>query len=669
MPKLRKLERKVKMRGPQVRSFQFDRASSNEEERTMEISFSSETRDVVRWFGIEVLGHGAGEVRMDRINSAGPLLMDHNSRDQIGVIEKAWIDEQTRMGRALVRFGKSTRAQEIWQDVQDGIRANVSFAYDVQRFILEEEGKNGQPDVLRAVDWEPLEISIVSIPADVSVGVGRSMEYGEAREIDIYTTVVEPKKGERTMEKCIHCGRDLEGGACTCPRHLELGQKRQAPIAPAAPAGGAEDALRKKERSRISEIQAVGEAFRQVPGVTDLVRQFVDNGDSVEACQAAILSKMRVNPTGLPAPAAVDLNEREDSEYSLRNAILCALGENEDSRGLEMEVSDEIGKQLGRSTGGIFVPLSLRAPGQVPMQRAPANTLTSGSGGAVVDTTLMPLVDILRNKMMVRSMGAQVLSGLTGNVTFPKQIAAAVLAWVAENPGANVGETDLASFFGTVALSPKSAQATMAVTRQQLQQSSLDMEGLLRNDLGVTGALGVDLAALAGTGASNQPLGILNTSGIGLVSLGTDGALPTYLDIVAMESEVAIDNADLGSLGYLTNAGVRGRLKITEKFSGTTGTPVWEKGSVTGFGEMNGYKAGATNQVPNTLTKGIGTNLNAILFGNWNDLVIGEFGVIEIIVDPYTLKKQGMVELTSFLMVDVCCRRPESFSAIKDAIK
>jgi len=661
-PNLRKLARTVKMQGPQLRVLNFDRQTLNEENRTIELSFSSETRDVVRWFGIEVLGHNPDEVRLKRINSAGPLLMDHNTRDQVGVIEKAWIDEKTRKGRALVRFGKSARAQEIWQDVLDEIRVNVSFAYDVFRFILEEEGKNGQPDVLRAVDWEPLEVSIVSVPADISVGLGRSMGYGDPREIEIYTAEPLPEERRTTMKRCAACGHEHDQD--TCPRCQGRGMSPNPPPAPNAPVVNAEQE-RATERKRINEIQAVGRAFQTVAGVDELARQFVDNGASVEAFQAAVLDKMRAKPASLPEPPNVQLSDREDQEYSVRNAILLALGER--SGGIELEVHQTVEKKLGRSSSGVFIPLSLRGRAQRDPVATASSTLSAAAGGNLVDTSMMPLIEILRNKMMTRALGARVLSGLVGNLSFPKQVASAVLSWMAENSGTNVSESDLSAFLGAIAMGPKSAQATTAVTRQMLAQGSEDIEMLIRDDLAAVNALGLDYASIAGTGSNNQPRGILNTSGIGSVVGGTNGLAPGWSHIVDLETEVAVDNADAGTLAYLTNPKARGKLKQTEKANGTAQF-IWEKGTG-GFGELNGYRAAATNQVPSNLDKGSSSGVcSAIIYGNWTDLMIGEWGVLEIIADPFTLKKQGLIELTSFMMADVAVRRAQSFAAMKDAL-
>lgn len=670
--KLRKLARTVKTQGPQVRAFRFDRSTLNSEERTVELSFSSETRDVVRWFGIEVLGHDPGEVRLERINTGGPVLVDHKG-DQVGVVERAWIDEKTRKGRALVRFSQSARGEEVFKDVVDGIRQNVSFAYDVYRYILEEEGKNGAPDVLRAVDWEVLEISIVSMPADITVGVGRSTDY-QPREIEIFQYEKEVSnndherdKGGKQEMKCDKCGAELVDGKC-----LMCDGRSHAPAGGGAQVNAAEE--RSKERKRIQEIQALTGTLRGKlkagKDLEDLSRKFIDEGGSVEDFSVAVLRTVTPNlENTLPSAADVVLNERETSQYSVLRGIMSSLGEGE--AGFEMEVSQEISRKLGRGTTGLFVPTSLRSGVQgVPGMRAPvAGAAVAGAnaaGGYTVPTELQPIIEALYGKMLLRKMGAQTMTGLSGNIPFPKELALPALQWFAENGGDDITETDLSNYFGQIALSPKQAGATLTYSRMFLQQTSLSAEAFFRNRLALIGALGLDKAGIQGTGANNQPRGILSTSGIGLVAAGDNGAVPTWENIVALETDVAVDNADFGSLGYLTTPEMRGKLKTVLKAAAAGSSFIWEKGSGE-FGEMNGYKAGATTQVPNDLVKGTsGAVCSAIIYGNFNEVVVGEYGALEIIADPFRLKKQGLIEITSNLLADVLVLRAAAFAAMKD---
>ena len=154
-----------------VRNYVVDDFKVDMEKRTVELSFSSET-EVGRWFGVEVLDHSQGAIDFSRLNTRAPFLMDHNSRDQVGVVENAWLDQSQRKGRALVRLSKSARGEEILQDIDDLIRTNISVGYTIQKAILKEQREHD--DVYLITEWQPYEISLVSIPADTNVGVGRS---------------------------------------------------------------------------------------------------------------------------------------------------------------------------------------------------------------------------------------------------------------------------------------------------------------------------------------------------------------------------------------------------------------------------------------------------------------------------------------------------------------
>ena len=172
--------RKLKT-GTLHRAATFERASVDEQARTVELAFSSEA-PVARWFGAEVLDHSPASIRMDRIRNSGPVLLDHDTSRHIGVVQSVEIG-QDRVGRAVVRFGKSAAAQEAFQDVVDGIRQHISVGYRVHKMVLER--KEEDEETCRATDWEPLEISLVAVPADATVGVGRAAPEPDAFETEI----------------------------------------------------------------------------------------------------------------------------------------------------------------------------------------------------------------------------------------------------------------------------------------------------------------------------------------------------------------------------------------------------------------------------------------------------------------------------------------------------
>jgi HK97 family phage major capsid protein len=272
------------------------------------------------------------------------------------------------------------------------------------------------------------------------------------------------------------------------------------------------------------------------------------------------------------------------------------------------------------------------------------------------------LIELLRNALQVVRLGAKVITGLVGPVLFPKQLTAGTLTWVSETPGSDVSDSDLTT--GSASLSPKTAQASTSFSRQLLQQASLSVEQLVRDDLVRISAEGIDKAAIQGTGTL-QPLGVLATAGIGVVEIGTDGGYPTLGHLFDLEAKTFIANVRGESYGLLTTPGVRSYLRKTLKIPGSTfAIFIWDESRPD---ECVGYRALVSNNVPSTLVKGTKSDCHAIIFGDWSELTIGEWGVIDLIVDPYRLKKQGIIEVTSFCMVDVAIRHPEAFAVIKDA--
>ena len=600
------------------RSAKFDRAAIDQAARTVALSFSSEA-PVERWFGAEILDHSASSIRLGRINDAGPLLMDHDPECQVGVIEDVTVG-QDRVGRALVRFGKSEDAEAAYQDVCDGIRQHVSVGYRVHKMILEAKSDSGE--TYRATDWEPLEISIVAIPADTSVGIGRSATGAEAFETQIEDTrsLIEPQPIQ--------------------PKETAMNEEERK----ALEATFRNDAA-KAERARTNEIAALGEAHIKRGG-DKLAMQFIREGKSVEEFRAALLDQAaKEQPTD-----TVTLNNREAQSYSYVRAIAAALARSEGQNvsGFEVDISQEIERGIPanyKRNGGIFVPTQVRSA----ISEALYNT--SGKGASTVFTQAGEFIDLLRNASVAVRLGARVLNGLTGPVSFPTQSSGATAYWMAENSGTNVTASNAG--LGAVALAPKTLQGTTAFSRQLMAQSSIDVETFIRQDLATAHALAWDLAVLHGTGSDNQPTGIYAASNVNAKAMG---GVPTFGKLIDMVTEVLKDNALAGSLAWATTPGMAGKLAQTVVAASTDTRMVWD--GKLDAGTLCGYGAFASNQVSSTL---VGGAEHGIIFGNWSDCLIGNFGALELVVDPYALKKQGMIEVTSFQLCDIALRHPESF--------
>jgi HK97 family phage major capsid protein len=248
----------------------------------------------------------------------------------------------------------------------------------------------------------------------------------------------------------------------------------------------------------------------------------------------------------------------------------------------------------------------------------------------------------------------------TGNLDIPRNDADAAAVWEGENDA----NAETSPTFDRIQLSPNRLGAFTDISKQVMVQSSIDMENFIRRRLNFAIAKALDYAALNGSGSGNQPLGILGTSGIGSVVGGTNGATPDWADIVDLESALTTDNADLGRLGYLTTPGVRGYLKKTLLDAGS-GQFIWPQNAT----EINGYNVGTSTQVPSDLTKGSATAIcHAIIFGNWEDLIIAQWGGLDIVVDPYSGSKNALVTLVVNSWWDTAVRHPESFAAMKDAL-
>lgn len=601
------------------RSFELKRDGINDEKRTVELAFSSET-PVERYFGTEVLDHNASSVDLSRLNKGGALLVDHSTRDQIGVVENARIDSD-KIGRATVRFGKSARANEIFQDVKDGIRSLVSVGYRINKMVTETDDKD--VETLRATSWTPLEISLVSIPADASVGIGRAEE-------KTFTTQIELKP-----MRILHSPEGADGGTAAVTT----------PPAQAVNVTEIRADAAKANNLRCKEINAIADkAVARCPEVATMARAAVENGDSVEAFRTAAFEKLSGAKPLAVSSVEVLTDARDLKKYSLSRAILAAA--KGDTSGFEFDVSQDIAKLRGKEAKGFYIPTEI-------LQQRALSVNTATAGGFLVGTELKSgeLIELLRNRTVVENMGCRRMAGLVGNVAIPKIAGAATAYWLPET--GTVTESDQS--FGQLVLTPHRLVVDTAFSKELLAQNAVSTEAIVRDDINRVSNIALDLAALAGTGNAGQPLGVLNTPN--LSTAVTFSAAATWAKILTFETNVATNNADLGSIGWIVSPGTRGKWKnITKVASSQYSNFLWDNGE-NGEGQVNGYRALVTNQVPS----------NKVFYGNWNDLILASWAGIDVVVDPYSLKKSGQIEITMTQWADVGVRHPVSFCVSTDS--
>jgi HK97 family phage major capsid protein len=604
-------------------------------DRTVQIAFSSET-PVKRSFGYEVLDHSVSAIDLSRLLSGAPLLLEHDTDVQIGVVEAVEIGAD-RIARAIVRFSKSQQAEEIYQDVLDLIRRNVSVAYEILE--AKRTGTRDDQPVFTITKWSPYELSIVSVPADYTVGVGRSME---TVETEIVVTQQEPSTESTpeaaTLESVVAQTEEVRTESDTSE------VQTQTTVIEIIEVTKSERKMTDKNKD-ISEMLEIGKRHNKL----DEAMKFVSEGKTLDEFRSHVLSTpaSAINAT---QGAEIGLTDKETRGYDLAKAIMAQGSRNWKDAGFEREVSEAVEKKLGRSARGFFIPEEV-------LKRA-FNKGNKAEGGQLVDTTLdtASFVSLLHEKLVVAEMGATYKSGLVGDLEIPTEASDVDAFWVSE--GADYGDTT--STFDSFFLKNKSIGASTLLTRTIQKQSSMNIESFVMSRLANKIARGIDYAALFGNGQNGQPLGLLNQAGINILSLGANGAKLTWADIIALETEVAANNADIGSLGYVTNARVRGALKSTTKVAEYP-EYIWSIAD-----QLNGYKAMASNQIPGNLSKGTGTDLSAMIFGNWSDLWIGAWGGLDMIVDPYSRSKSGSLVVTAMQDIDVAVARPQSFAAYKD---
>ena len=578
------------------RTLDLSRASYiDEENRRVRIGVSSE-EPVERDFGMEIISHAEEDIDTSFIGSGrSPLLLDHDMTKQIGVVERYEIDTSEKSAKAIVRFGRSELSEEIFQDVKDGIRQNISVGYKIDGMERVRTDKEDKP--MYRVKTTPLEVSVVSIPADASeaVGVGRS----ENKQTIKVNTMTDEVKNE-----------------------INLDEVREQTVAEA------------KEEFQRNSKEIIDLATKH--NRRDLADKAIQDGNSVEEFRGILLDNIS-NDKPLET-AEIGMTKKEVRKFSIMKAIN-ALANPSDRKAqrdaeFEFECSEQAAKHYGRTAQGIMLPPEV-------LSNWNTRDLNASDDAGLIgqDFRAGSFIDALRNASSVMPLATN-LNGLSGDVKIPKKTTASTAQFISSEGGAS-GESEMV--IGSVTMSPKTLGVHTDVTRQLMIQSSLDVENLIRDDLAKGMASAIDNGALEGSGSSGNPTGITNTSGINTVSLSS-AAAPTFAEMVSIETAVAVDNALLGDLAYIIHPTNYGTLKTTAKDSGS-GLFVAENNQVNGYPVVVSAQLSANNYV----------------FGNFNDLLIGFFGGLDITVDPFTNSTSGTVRIVALQSVDIAVRHAVSF--------
>jgi len=619
------------------RSVEIADRSIDEDARTVEIAFSSE-QVVDRWYGTETLGHEAENVRLDRINNGGAFLMEHDRSDQIGVVERAWIDDDKK-GRAVVKFSKSARAEEIFQDVKDGIRRLVSVGYRIHEEVSEK--LSGGREAVTATDWEPYELSLVSIPADDSVGVGRTME--DPTDKPKSTNKMSDKKTEKTAPE-------------TATRSVEVINE-----APKVDVKAERENAIKAERARIDSINGIAEASKTRGLALDANKAIRDGMSSQEFQDTAFRQLTEKHTDYTPANNLSRGEQRDMGKFNLARALRSCIG-SEKLDGIEREIISEGFKEAKES--GINESRGIMLPGFFVKRDMTATGGTGGDqGGMTIETQKAGLLDDFYNQSVMRELGATVMTGLVGNLDIPRLVAGTDPSGKSENATAD----EIAPTTEDLNLSPNRLPGFVNISKQLLMQSSSAIEAVVRSSVTAQMLAVQEKAFFHGTG-TNEAEGIAGTSGIGAVEGGTHGAAPSYAHLIALRKAVGAQNALNGSIAYASNTDIEAKLMETPKqTSGVEGNFILGDST---DARLVGHRARFTNAIASDLNKGTSTSVcSAIFFGNFSDYFIGYWsGLMLDLVSDATLATQGKLRLVGETYYDGGVQRPKSFAAMLDAL-
>lgn len=610
------------------------RIERTDEQALLTFPASSE-EPVDRWYGVEVLSHERGAVRLARATrGAMPLLFNHNIDDPIGVVTGARIEKSRLMVDA--QLFKTGRADEVRTMIEGGLR-NVSLAYRINTI---EQDKQAERFIV--TDWEPYEVSIVTVPADPSVGIGRGAETEyEVRMVRASNQAPsaatrEASMAEENKETAVVAVEDVPQE--TKHKIDEFKGKRGLEV----------EAERKRAIENLAKANKIADSVRHA---------WIEQGYSLEQVSKDLLQILEERGRTNPQPVTrLGLSAGEAERFSLVRAIKACAGKSwQKDAPYELEVSRAVAQKLGKIAEDqkFYVPFEVMQRSVDLLQadqmrqllglgRRDLTVATAGAGGFLVETQNVGFIDMLRSRSVAFRMGATRLSGLQGSITIPRQSAAATAVWLA-NEASTITESQ--QTFVQVAMSPKNVGAYTEISRQLLLQSSPGAEGIVTSDLSAVVALAADLAVLNGSGASGQPTGIINTAGIG----GVTGTSLAFAGILEFQSDVAGSNVMPSRGGYVTTPAVASLLMQRVKFTNTA-SPLWE-GNLWD-GQMVGYAAMSSTQVPSA----------NMIYGDWSEVVVGEWGVLEIEVNPYANFQAGIIGVRAIYSMDVGVRRPFAFS-------
>ena len=639
------------------------RAGEDEAGRKLyELSFSSEF-PYDRYFGTEILGHSKGEADLQRLNKGAGVFVDQHGAwggVRVGRVMKAWLDEEKKRCRAIIRFSRTTVGQDAEREVEDGDLVGCSAGYKIRSMdLVSADSKKGNTYRCK---WEAWEITLTGLAVDPTVGVGRSDDRNETYDVEV-------TEAEASTEETEMRGRTLgptQGRLEEAPERA-AGGAATSTVEVQGRGEGKELGYFEREGEKIIKLGRSHNMPEKIPG-------WLEKRATAAQVNDEIMEAYRTGSVKQPsAESIVDAPLKDRKRYSYRKALELAVRQVDPKQGktddfsLESDYSREIEKKLPsgieRHAGGVFMPTRVFDvdPEQAELSRMAAarefyasgghdvlgramGSMVTGGGAEIVQPQVREIIDLLRVRTGLARSGATFLTGLTQPIQWPVDAGDPTSYWMDENPASDVAFSDATLLTNTS--TPKSLSAAMLIPRQLPLLASIDVEAWLRKKLGAVDARAIDRAGFHGLGTDKQPLGIYNTP---LVQSFPMGGAPTYAKLVDMLTLLPDKNVESENLRLCFTALQAGRLLRTPVLPDTASGFVWQ-GSLA-EGNVAGYGATYSGSLRKDL--GGGSNEHAIVAGDFSNVVVGQWGAFEIVANPFTYLKKGQVEYVTHNMADI----------------
>lgn len=597
----------------------------------------------------EVLSHAKGDVNESRLKSGLTILYNHD-RNQHLARATEYSNNGHRIEVSNLIWSESDFAKVKRSDAISGSLPFTSVGYSI-----DDEGecigaKDGKP--IYKFKFTPFEASLVTVPADQSVGVGRSRSdkpEGEPREISIapQKEIDESRKSENKHQPTLK---------------TEKTKAMPEPTETVIDVAAERADERRLERERVKKINDYVGALRNEQwkaAAAEVAIKSIENGDDFDKFRtAAINSFDGITKIKLDASTPeIGMSEKDVKRFSFLGAIrqMATKGRLE---GFEKETCEAAQKQMRRElkdARSFVIPEEVSRNQDEQMLRSmfarmftrAQNVGSALAGGFTVENQFGPLIELLRNRTALGRLGITILDGLVGDFVMPVQTSGAAAYWVSETGTI----TDSEAAFGQKAMVPHRLGASIPFTMQFIAQTSLSADAFIRNEMDIVLALKKDLAGLLGTGLGGEPLGVANTTGINATVTYSGAA--EWGDIVEHETGIAVDNADIGSMGFVIDAATRGKWKTKLKDSVAGAGYLLDSDMTT-----NGYPVVMSNQI---------STAHQSFFGVWSQLMLGMWAGREITVDNITLAKQGQHQIIMNELCDFLVRQPLAFNVSTDS--